>query len=74
MDKVSGSNMPVVWSALKEAPSTRSLANIWLYIANAYGSIPPGLLFFVLEWYDIDPHWISLIKMYYSGIYSPSFS
>ena len=49
MDKVSGSNMSVVWSALKEAPSTRSLANIWLYIANAYGSIPYGLLFFALE-------------------------
>ena len=69
MDKVPGcwEHMSMVWSALKEACSTRSsLANILLDIANAYGSIPHGLLFFALEHYGIDPHCISLIKMYYS--------
>ena len=77
MDKVSrcSEHMSMVWSALKEARSTRSsLASIWLDIANAYGSIPHRLLFFALEHYSVDPHWISLIKMYYSGIYSHSFS
>ena len=77
MDKVPGcwEHMSMVWSALKEAHSTRSsLANIWLDIANAYGSIPHRLLFFALDRYGVDPHWISLIKMYYSGIYSRSFS
>ena len=67
--------MPMMWSALKETQSTKSsLANIWLDIANAYGSIPHRLLFFALERYGVDPHWISLIKIYYSGIYSRSFS
>ena len=67
--------MSMVRSALKEARSTKSsLANIWLDIANAYGSIPHRLLFFALERYGVDPHWISLIKIYYSGIYSRSFS
>ena len=77
MDKVPGcwEHMSMVWSALKEARSTKSsLANIWLDIANAYGSIPHRLLFFALERYGVDPHWISLIKIYYSGIYSRSFS
>ena len=64
-----------VSSALKEARSTRSsLANIWLDIANAYGSVPHRSLFFALERYGVDPHWISLIKMCYSGIFSCSFS
>ena len=77
MDKVPGcwEHMSKVWSALKEARSTKSsFANIWLDIANAYGSIPHRLLFFALERYGVDPHWISLIKIYYSGIYSRSFS
>ena len=63
----------MVWSSLKEAQSTKSsLANIWLDIANAYGSILCRLLSFALERYGVDPHWISLIKIYYSGIYSCS--
>ena len=77
MDKVPGcwEHMSMVWSALKEARSARSsLANIWHDIASAYGSIPHRLLFFALERYGVDPHWISLIKMYYLAIYSRSFS
>ena len=30
--------------------------------------------FFTLQRYGVDPHWISLIKIYYPGIYSHSFS
>ena len=77
MDKVPGcwEHMSMVWSALKEVRSTKSsLANISLDIANAYGSIPYRLLFFALKRYGVDPHWISLIKIYYSGIYSHSLS
>ena len=69
--------MPMVWSALKEDHSrSSSLANICLGIANGYGSTPHRLLFFALERYGIDPHWISFIKMYntFSGIYSRSSS
>ena len=39
-----------------------------------YGSIPHRLIFFPLERYCFLKHWISLIKAYYSGIYSKSFS
>ena len=77
MDKVPGcwEHRSMAWSDLKEAWSTKSsLANIWLDIANAYGSIPHRLLFFALEHYGNGPNWISLIKIYYSGIYSCSFS
>ena len=46
----------MVWSALKEASFMKSsLANIWLDIANAYGSFPYRLLFFALERYGLDP-------------------
>ena len=54
-------------------------ANLWsrfigLEIAIAYESIPHRLLFFALEYYGVDPHWMSLITIYYSEIYSHSFS
>ena len=50
-------HMSMVWSALKDARSSKSsLANIWLDIANAYGSIPHRLLVFALERYGVDPH------------------
>ena len=65
----------MVWSALKEARSTKSdLATIWLDVANAYGSIPHRLIFFALQRYGVPASWISLIKNYYVGIYSKSFS
>ena len=77
MEKVPGccENMSVVWGAFKEARCNKlNVANIWLDIANAYGSIPHRLIFFALERYGVHEHWISLIKAYYSGIYSKSFS
>ena len=77
MGQVSGcwEHRSVVWSASEEAHSKRSsLANIWLDIANAYWSIPHRLLFFCVRklwpWLPLIP----LIKRYYSGIYSCSFS
>ena len=65
----------MVWSALKEARSNKTdLSTIWLDIANAYGSIPHKLIFFALERYGIPASWISLLKNYYAGIHSKSFS
>ena len=65
----------LLWSALKEARSSKSsLANIWLDIANAYGSIPHRLIFFALERYGVPPKWISIIKKYYVSLWSKSFS
>ena len=77
MGKVAGSweHMSKVWGALKESQCNKlNKANIWLGTANVYGSIPQTLIFFALERYGVHEHWISLIKAYYSGIYSKSFS
>ena len=52
MEKVPGcwEHMSMVWSALKEARKNKSsVANIWLDIANAYGSIPHRLIFFCFK-------------------------
>ena len=65
----------MVWSALKQSRLNHSnLANIWLDIANAYGSIPHKLIFFALERYGVPTSWISLIRKYYIGLWSKSFS
>ena len=77
MDKVPGcwEHMSMVWSALKEARlNKKDLSTVWLDIANAYGSIPHKLIFFALERYGVPSSWISLIKKYYVGIHSKSFS
>ena len=77
MEKVPGcwEHMSMVWSAPKEAGSNKTdLSTIWLDIANAYGSIPHKLIFFALERYGIPAKWISLLKNYYAGIHSKSFS
>ena len=77
MEKVPGcwEHMSVVWGALKEARASKSsLATVWLDIANAYGSIPHKLIFFALKRYGVSLHWIDLIKCYYQGLYSKSFS
>ena len=77
MEKVPGcwEHMCMVWAALKGARCNKlNVANIWLDIANGYGTIPHRLIFFALERYGVHEHWISLIKAYYSGIYSKSFS
>ena len=65
----------MVWAALKENKSKKvSLATIWLDIANAYESIPHKLIIFALHQYGVSTKWIHLIEMYYSGIFSKSFS
>ena len=77
LEKVFGcwEHMSMVWSALKEARQNKTtVANIWLDIANAYGSIPHRLIFFALKRYGVDNKWISIVENYYSGLYSKSFS
>ena len=77
MEKVPGcwEHMSMFWGALKEAQCNKlNVANIWLDIANAYGSIPHKQIFFALERYGVHKHWMSLIKAYYSRIYSNFFS
>ena len=77
MEKVPGcwEHISMVWEALKEAKSKNlSLATIWLDITNAYGSISHKLIIFALHRYGVSPKWIHLIKTYYSGIFSKSFS
>ena len=77
MEKVPGcwEHMSSVWSALKDARQNKtSLANVWLDIANAYGSIPHRLFFFALKRYEVLEPWITLIQKYYSAIYTKSFS
>ena len=76
MEKVPGcwEHMSIVWSALKEAWQNKlSIANVWLDIANAYGSIPHRLIFFALKRYGVDDHWVAIIRNYYSGIYTKVF-
>ena len=66
----------MVWSVLKEARAKKLLAasSIWLDIANAYRSIPHKLIFFALQRYGILNQWTKVVKSYYVGIFSKSFS
>ena len=67
--------MSVVWDKLTDIKSQKaSIAAVWLDIANAYGSIPHQLIFLALKRYGVHSLWIDLIKAYYSGIWSKSFS
>ena len=68
-------HMSMVWQTLKDARLNKgTLSSIWLDIANAYGSVPHKLVFFSLNRYGIPEKWINLIKNYYKGLWSCSFS
>ena len=65
----------MVWDALKTSKKMKhSLSAIWLDIANAYGSVPHRLIFFALRRYGIPEKWIDVIRKYYVGLWSKSFS
>ena len=51
-----------------------NLATVWLDIANAYGPVPHLLIFFAIECYGEDPIWADVLKSYYIGLWSKSFS
>ena len=77
MEKVPGcwEHMSLVWDELKQAKTDKcNVAAVWLDIANAYGSVPHQLIFTALERYGVHPNWIAIIKSYYSGLWSCSFS
>ena len=77
MENVPGcwEHMSLVWSSLKSAKSDRAnLSAVWLDIASAYGSVPHKLIFFALERYRVPVHYINLIRQYYQGLWSKSFS
>ena len=77
MPKVPGcwEHMSMVWEALKDARAKKKgIINIWLDIKNAYGSIPHQLIYLALERYGIPKEWIDLVKFYYDGLWSKSFS
>ena len=77
MSKVPGcwEHMSLVWDQLQTVKENKAdLAAVWLDIANAYGSIPHQLIFFALERYGIDTIWIDILKSYYRGLWSKSFS
>ena len=68
-------HMSMVWAALREARQVKkSVATIWLDIANAYGSIPHELIFFALARYGVSQHCIDLVRTYYSGLWTKCFS
>ena len=72
MRKVAGcwEHTAMVWSALKEArTSRRTLAILWLDLANAYGSVPHKLIQFALRRYLVPEDWIDLIMAYYDGLW-----
>ena len=63
-------HITMVWSALQDARrNRRSLVNLWLDLANAYGSVPHALIFFALRRYGIPEDWIRLIQSYYDGLW-----
>ena len=65
----------LVWKELNPAKTKKlNLAEVWLDIANAYGSVPHQLIFFALERFSIDPIWDDLLKSYYVGLWNKSFS
>ena len=77
MERVPGcwEHMSMVWKALKEARENKGdIANVWLDIANAYGSIPHQLIFLALRRYGVPEKWISIVTNYYQGLWSRSFS
>ena len=66
-------HMSMVWEALKDARKRRkSLAVIWLDLANAYGSVPHQLIRFALQRYGVPEFWINFIFSYYGGLWGHS--
>ena len=72
MRKVAGcwEHTAMMWSALKDARKRRrSLASVWLDLANAYGYVPCRLIVFALKRYQVPPDWIDLIMAYYDRLW-----
>ena len=75
IQKMSGvwEHTSMVWSALQDCKSSRkSIAILWLDLANAYGSVPHQLIAFALRRYGVPERWIRLVLNYYDGLWSRS--
>ena len=60
----------MVWATLNDAKSNKkSLAILWLDLANAYGSVPHKLIEFVPRRYKVPDDWIELVLSYYDGLW-----
>ena len=63
----------MMWSALKECKlSNKSLAVLWLDLANAYGSVPHQLIVFALRRYRVPDRIIEIVIKYYWGLWGRS--
>lgn len=72
---VSWEHMSLVWKELKtEKTNKLNRATVSLDIANAYGPVLHLLIFFATECYGKDPIWVDVLKSYYGGLWSKSFS
>ena len=68
-------HMSMSWSALQDARRRgKTLAALWLDLANAYGSVPYQLIKFALRRYGVPEFWISLVSSYYNGSWGQSFA
>ena len=64
-------HISMVWSGIKDARKRKkSMAVLWLDLANAYGSVPHALIEFALRRYGVPQQWINLILSYYNGLWS----
>ena len=60
----------MAWTALKDSRQKRSsITTIWLDLENAYGSVPHNLIIFSLRRYGVSEKWVSMIKLYYDGLW-----
>ena len=65
----------MMWSALKHCKTNnKSLAALWLDLANAYGSVPHQLIIFALRRYRVPEKIIGLVIKYYWGLWGRSSS
>ena len=65
----------MMWSALKHCKmNSKSLAVLWLDLANAYGSVPHQLIVFALRRYKVPEKIIDLVMKYYWGLWGRSSS
>ena len=63
----------MVWNAIKDARSNqKSLAILWLDLANAYGTVPHKLIEYALKRYGVPQQWSELILAYYDGLWGRS--
>ena len=66
---------PLVWKEPRaEKTNKLNLAGVSLDVASTYGSIPHQLIFFCPRAIHYRPIWVDLLKSFYGGLWSKSFS